>query len=71
MLEITSFDDAARVLYQGSRGIEILLGPKTVDNSPRKRPKMPKITSFYDAATVSYRGSRGIEILPGPENHGL
>ena len=24
MLEITSFDDAARVVYQGSRGIEIL-----------------------------------------------
>ena len=28
MLEITSFDDAARVMYQGSRGIEILRGPK-------------------------------------------
>ena len=24
MLEITSFDDAARVVYRGSRGIEIL-----------------------------------------------
>ena len=28
MLEITSFDDAARVMYRGSRGIEILRGPK-------------------------------------------
>ena len=26
MLEITSFDDAARVVYRGSRGIEILPG---------------------------------------------
>ena len=28
MLEITSFDGAARVMYQGSRGIEILPGPE-------------------------------------------
>ena len=28
MLEITSFDDAARVMYRGSRGIEILPGPE-------------------------------------------
>ena len=28
MLEITSFDDAARVVYRGSRGIEILPGPE-------------------------------------------
>ena len=28
MLEITSFDDAARLLYWGPRGIEILPGPK-------------------------------------------
>ena len=28
MLEITSFDDAARVTYRGSRGIEILPGPQ-------------------------------------------
>ena len=28
MLEITSFDEAARVMYQGSQGIEILSGPK-------------------------------------------
>ena len=44
--------------------------PKTVDNSPRKRPKMPEIMSFDDAARVVYRGSRGIEILPGPQNCG-
>ena len=45
--------------------------PKTVDNSPGKRPEMLEITSFDDAARVMYRGSRGIEILPGPENRGL
>ena len=28
MLEITSFDDAASVVYRGSRGIEILPGPE-------------------------------------------
>ena len=28
MPEITSFDDVARVVYWGSRGIEILPGPK-------------------------------------------
>ena len=68
---ITSFYDAAIVMYQGSQGIEIVLGPKTVDYSPRKRPEMPEITSFHDAAGVVYRGSRGIEILPGPEKRGL
>ena len=70
MLEITSFDDAARVVYRGSRGIEILPGPKN-RGRPRKRPEMLEITSFDDAARVMYRGSRGIEILPGPENRGL
>ena len=52
MLEITSFDDAARVVYRGSRGIEILPGPETVDYSPRKWPEMPEITSFDYAARV-------------------
>ena len=28
MREIMSFDDAARVMYRGSRGIEILPGPE-------------------------------------------
>ena len=28
MHEITSFDDAARVVYRGSQGIEILPGPE-------------------------------------------
>ena len=28
MRAITSFDDAASVMYRGSRGIEILRGPK-------------------------------------------
>ena len=44
---------------------------KTVDYSPRKRPKTPEILSFDDAARVVYRGSRGIKILPEPENCGL
>ena len=71
MREITSFDDAARVVYRRSRSIEILPVPKIVEYSPRKRPEMLKIMSFDDAARVVYRGSRGIEILPGPENRGL
>ena len=71
MRAITSFDDAARVMYQGSRGIEILPGPETMDYIPRKRQKMREITSFDDAARVVYWGSRGLEILPGPEIHRL
>ena len=71
MLEITSVDDAARVVYRGSRGIEILLRPEKVDYSPQKRPEMLEITSFDDAARVVYRGSRGIEILLGPKKRGL
>ena len=71
MPEITSFHDASRVVYQGSLGIEILPGPKTMDYSPRIRPEMPEITSFYDASRVVYRGSWGIEILPGPKKRGL
>ena len=66
MLEITSFDDAARVMYRGSQGIEIHRDPKTVDYSPRKRPEMQEIKSFDDAARVVY-----IEILPGSEDRGL
>ena len=62
MLKITSFDDTARVVYRGSRGIEILPYLKTVDYTPRKRPEMLEITSFDDAARVMFRGSRGIEI---------
>ena len=44
--------------------------PKTVDNSPGKRPEMLEIMSFDDAARVMYQGSRGIEILTEPENRG-
>ena len=71
MREIMSFDDAARVMFRGSRGIEMNPDPKTVDYSPRKRPEMLEITSFDDIATVVHQGSRGIEILPGPKNRGL
>ena len=71
IFEITSFVDAARVVYQGSQGIKILPRPKIVGYNPRKQPEMLKITSFDDAARVVYRGSQGIEILSGLENHGL
>ena len=71
MPEVMIFDGAARVVYRGSRGIEILPDPKTVDYSPRKRLELLEITSFDDAARVGYRGSRAIEILPGPQKRGL
>ena len=78
MAEITNFADAARVVYGGSRGIEILLGPKIVGYNPkivgfnpRKRQEMAEIMSFVDASRVVYRESQGIEILPRPENHVL
>ena len=71
MHEITSFDNAARVVYRGHGTSKSSRDPKTVDNSPRKWPEMREITSFDDAARVVYWGSRGIEILPGPENRGL
>ena len=70
MPEITSFDDAARFTYRGSRGIEILPGPKN-RGRPRKRAEMAGIMSFDDATKVVSRESRGIEILPVPKNHGL
>ena len=70
MPEITSFYDAAIVMYLGSQGIDIVPGPKTADYSPRKRPEMPEITSFYDATRVVYRGSRGFEIFPVHKNNG-
>ena len=54
MLEITSFDDAARVVYRGSRGIEILSGPE--NRGLTKTTRMLEITSFDDAARVVYGG---------------
>ena len=69
--EITSFDDAARVVYGGQEASKSTLDPKTVEYSPRKRTDMREITNFGDAARVMYRGSRGIEILSGPEKRGL
>ena len=52
MPEIMSLDDAASVVYRGSRGIEILPDPKNMDYSPRKRLELLEITSFDDAARV-------------------
>ena len=71
MREITSFDNAARVVYRGHGALKFSRDLKTMDYSPRKWPEMREITIFDDAARVMYRGSRGIEILPGPENRGL
>ena len=71
LLEIMSFDDAAKVVYGGHGASKSSRDPKTMDYSPRKRPEMREITSLDDAARVVYRGSRGIEILPGPKNRGL
>ena len=70
MPEIMSFHDAAGVMYLGSRGIEILPGPKTwtIAHEPSE---LPEIMSFHDAAGVVYRGSRGIEILPRHKKRGL
>ena len=71
MPEITSFDDATRVVYGGHRASKSSRDPKTVDYSPRKRPEMPEITSFDDVSGVVYGGSWGVEILPGHKNRGL
>ena len=59
------------VMYRGSQGIEILLGPKNCGLWPTKTARNAEITSFDDADSVVYRGSQGIEILPGPENRKL
>jgi len=53
MPEITTFDDAPRVVYRGSRGIKILSGPEPWTYSPRKRPEMPEITSFGEKCPKS------------------
>ena len=54
MVEITSLADSARVVYQGSQGIEIPPWPKIVGYNTRKRPEMLEITSFADTARVVY-----------------
>ena len=71
MPEIMSFDDAARVVYQGHKASKSSRESKIMDYSPRKREEMPEITSFDDAARVVYRVSQGIEILPGPKSYEL
>ena len=71
MLEITSFADASRVVYQTSQSIEILPEPNIVGYNRRKRPEIAENTSFADAVRVVYRGSQGNKILPGPKNRGL
>ena len=71
MFEITSFADAAIIVYQRSQGIEILPELKIMGNNTRKRPEMAENTNFADAAKVVYQGSQGNKILPGPKNRGL
>ena len=46
MLEITSIDDAARVMYQGSRGIEILSGPENRGLWPTKTDRNARNHEF-------------------------
>ena len=48
-MKTTSFDDAPKIMYQGSRDREIAQGPKTVGYSQQKRPKNMKTTSFDNA----------------------
>ena len=71
MREITSFNNAARVVYRGHGAWKFSRDLKTMDYGPRKWPEMREIMSFDDAPRVMYRGSWGIEILPGPKNRGL
>ena len=52
--EITNFADAPRVVYRGSRGIEILPRLSIVVYNPRKQQKMLEIMSFADTARVVY-----------------
>ena len=46
MREITSFDDAARVVYRGSRGIKILPGPKNCGLLPTKTARNARNHEF-------------------------
>ena len=46
MLEITSFDGAARFMYQGSRGIEILPGPENRGLWPTKTDRNARNHEF-------------------------
>ena len=71
MRQITSFDDATRVMYRGHGALKFSRDLKTMDYSPRKWLEMREIRSFDDAPRIMYRGSRGIEILPGPKNRRL
>ena len=64
--EITSFEDASRVVYGGHRASKSARERKIVGNNPRKWEELAEITSFVDASRVVYRGSHGIEILMGP-----
>ena len=70
MLEITSFADAARVVYWGSQGIEILPEPKIVGYNPRKGPEMLEIT-ILTTPLESCTGVTRHRHPPGNENRGL
>ena len=58
MPKITSFDDAARVMYGGHRASKSSRDPKVVDYSLRKRPEMSEIMSFDDALACTVTGHR-------------
>ena len=62
MPEITSFDEAARVMYRGSRGIEILPGPKkpwtVAHENGQKCPKSRVLTMPVESCTGSHGASK-------------
>ena len=61
MLEITSFDDAARVVYRGSRGIEILRGPENRGHSHENGQKCSKsrvLTMPLESCTEGHGASK-------------
>ena len=62
MPEITSFDEAARVMYRGSRGIEILPGLKKLwtvaHENGQKCPKSRVLTMPLESCTESHGASK-------------
>ena len=60
MPEITNFDDAARVMYRGARGIEIHPGPKNrglAFENGQKGPKSRVLTMPLESCTVGHMAS--------------
>ena len=58
MAELTSFADAARVVYRGHKASKYPRDSKIMGYNPRKRPEIAEITSFADPSRVVYLGHR-------------